>query len=96
MTDNCFRNVSLAILNSLKDCGMPVDSIQPTKSNYKDQFSVQFKVHDDLISLADSFTLSKMLIKMICLHNETDISFIPLDHHGGAPNHLAVDLNLDF
>jgi len=68
MADNSHRAITLEILNHLQQNGIPVDRIQPSSGNYKDQLAMRLKPSDgNMIAFSDRFHMAKMLAKTVCL-----------------------------
>ena len=98
MTDTVNDGILKKIRDNLNQTGIPIESIQPSSENYKEQFLVEFKAHqgNDIVNMCDSFHLAKMIIKLTCVQNNYDVSFIP-NNGEHTPNHLnlLIDTNTE-
>lgn len=95
MADTVHHNFTQKARMHLQETGIPVDVLQSTQENYKDQFSLRFRSWHgaELLKFCDGFQMAKMLLKMTALQlTEYDIEMAPCT--GSLKNNLDLNLEL--
>lgn len=95
MTDNIHFDMINSLRATLREVGVPINSIQPVQGSYKDQFMINLKSHafEDTLNMCDSFTIAKMVMKTCCLQKDYDINFAPND--GAVQNQINLEFQLN-
>jgi len=57
MSDNIHFDMIDSLRSTLREVGVPINTIEPVEGSYKDQFMINLKSHafDDMLNFCDSF-----------------------------------------